>query len=52
MEMRFVTAKLLKRFDFSLAPEQSQEAFIEGMRDNLTLGTAPLQVLWRRRDSQ
>lgn len=52
MEMRFVTAKLLKRFDFSLAPEQSQEAFIEGMRDNLTLGTAPLQLLWRRRDSQ
>ncbi|KAI9036030.1 cytochrome P450 [Aspergillus affinis] len=50
MELRCVTAQLLSRYDVSLAPGQSKEAFLEGAHDYFTLTTAPLQLMWRRRE--
>ncbi|KAH8432827.1 cytochrome P450 [Aspergillus melleus] len=50
MELRCVTAQLLSRYDVSMAPGQSEEAYLDGMRDTFTLMTAPLQLVWRRRE--
>ncbi|RDW74721.1 cytochrome P450 [Aspergillus mulundensis] len=49
MELRSVTAALLKRYDITLAPGQSNEAFLEGLRDTFTLVSPPLPLIFSRR---
>ncbi|KAK2791469.1 hypothetical protein FQN53_002578 [Emmonsiellopsis sp. PD_33] len=49
MELRLVTAELLRRFDVELAPEQDIGEFWGGGKDAFTLASAPLRVIFRRR---
>jgi cytochrome P450 len=49
MELRYVVAQIVHRFDVSLAPGQSAEAFLEGTKDTFTLTLAPLNVIFTKR---
>ncbi|KAL4901938.1 hypothetical protein BDW74DRAFT_169892 [Aspergillus multicolor] len=49
MELRSVTASLLKRYNITLAPGQSKETFLEGLRDTFTLVAPPLPLIFSRR---
>ncbi|KAJ5356144.1 Cytochrome P450 [Penicillium concentricum] len=52
MELRSVTAEILTRFDVSFAPDQTAAAFIDGKQDTFTLATAPLKVVFQKRDTK
>jgi cytochrome P450 len=49
MELRYVVAQIVHRFDVSFAPGQKEEAFIEGKRDAFTLACAPLSLVFSGR---
>lgn len=49
MEVRRVTALLARRYDVSLAPGQTKEAFVRGLRDNFTLATPDLDLTFSPR---
>lgn len=51
MEIRHVTAQILTKFDVSLAPSQTVNDFIKGLRDAFTLVTAPLRVVFKERET-
>lgn len=44
MEVRRVTALLARRYDVRLAPGQTKDAFVRGLRDNFTLATPELAL--------
>lgn len=49
MELRRVAAEVFTRYEVSFAPEQTETAFLEGKKDNFTLVTGSLQLLFSRR---
>ncbi|KAF5863921.1 hypothetical protein ETB97_009028 [Aspergillus alliaceus] len=50
MELRRVVAEILTRYDVSFAPNQTASAFTDGKVDTFTLVTAPLKLLFQRRE--
>lgn len=44
MEVRYVTAQLVRRYNVALAPGQTPEAFLEGKRDAFTLALGELNL--------
>ncbi|KAJ5817645.1 Cytochrome P450 [Penicillium robsamsonii] len=52
MELRCVTAEILTRFDVSFAPDQTVAAFIDGKQDAFAVATAPLKVVFQRRENK
>lgn len=49
MEIRWVTAQIVRRWDVAFAPGQGKEAFIEGQRDTFTLVLPTLNLIFARR---
>lgn len=49
MEVRRVTALIARQYDVALAPGQTKEAFLGGLRDNFTLATPSLDLTFSRR---
>lgn len=49
MELRYVTAELVRQYDVRLAPGQTAEAFIEGKRDTFTLSLDELNLVFDKR---
>jgi len=50
MELRYVVAQIVYRFDVALAPGQSKDAFLDGKRDTFTLALGPLNMVFSRRN--
>ncbi|KAJ4397171.1 hypothetical protein N0V93_001395 [Gnomoniopsis smithogilvyi] len=48
-EVRRVTALIAHRYNVALAPGQTKEAFLSGIRDNFTLATPKLELTFSRR---
>lgn len=48
-EVRRVTALLAHRYNVALAPGQTKEAFLGGLRDNFTLACPDLDMTFSRR---
>jgi len=48
-ELRYVVAHVLRRYNFSFAPEQEVEAFLDGKRDTFTLFSGPLHLVFTPR---
>lgn len=44
-----MTALIARKYDVALAPGQTKEAFVSGLRDNFTLATPDLQLTFSRR---
>lgn len=49
MELRSVIAQIVHRFDVTLAPGQSEQAFLRGKRDTFTLALGPLNLVFTHR---
>ncbi|CAG8934783.1 unnamed protein product [Penicillium salamii] len=49
MEIRRIVAELLRSYDISLAPDQTEESFIRGKVDTFTLSAAPLFLNFTKR---
>jgi hypothetical protein len=52
MELRRVTAEILTRYDVSFAPGQRESDFWNGKKDTFTLVTAPLQLIFKKREAK
>lgn len=52
MELRCVMAEILTRYDVSFAPSQKASAFLEGKKDTFTLVTAPLELVFAKREGK
>lgn len=50
MEVRHVTAQIVRKYDVELAPGQTPEAFLDGKKDAFTLALGPLQLVFRARE--
>ncbi|KAH7014166.1 cytochrome P450 [Microdochium trichocladiopsis] len=51
MEIRYVTAELVRRYDVKLAPGQTADGFIEGKRDTFTLALGKLDLVFNKRSA-
>jgi cytochrome P450 len=49
MEIRYVVAQIIHRYDLALAPGQSEELFLRGKRDTFTLVLGPLNLVFSHR---
>ncbi|KAF7846282.1 hypothetical protein BT93_L4670 [Corymbia citriodora subsp. variegata] len=49
MEMRYVAAEIVRKYDIALAPGQTPKAFLDGKRDTFTLALGPLNLLFTDR---
>ncbi|KAK9771404.1 hypothetical protein SCAR479_11883 [Seiridium cardinale] len=49
LEVRHVTARILRDYDISFMPTYDPETFLKGKRDTFTLSLAPLQLVFTRR---
>ncbi|KAK4235800.1 hypothetical protein C8A03DRAFT_17500, partial [Achaetomium macrosporum] len=49
LEMRWVVAEILSRYDLEIAPGQTREMFLGGKQDTFTTVSAPLPVIFRER---
>lgn len=49
MEVRRVTTLIAHRYHVALAPGQTKEAFLAGLRDNFTLACPSLDLSFTRR---
>lgn len=49
MEVRRVTALIARKYDVAMAPGQTKEAFLGGLRDNFTLATPALNLVFSPR---
>lgn len=49
LELRRVVAEILWRYDLTIAPGQSKEAFLDGKQDTFTTVSAPLPVVFTER---
>ncbi|KAG8169544.1 hypothetical protein KVR01_000289 [Diaporthe batatas] len=49
MEVRRVTVLIARKFDVAMAPGQTKEAFLGGLRDNFTLATPALNLVFSPR---
>lgn len=46
-----MTAQILRRYDVTMAPDQTAQQFLDGKRDTFTLALAPLKLVFSRRKS-
>lgn len=49
MEVRRVTTLIAHKYDVTMAPGQTQKAFLGGLRDNFTLATPALNLVFSPR---
>lgn len=49
MEIRGVTSRILQKYDISLAPGQTKEAFFDGLVDGFTLACPKLDLIFTPR---
>ncbi|EFX00659.1 cytochrome p450 monooxygenase [Grosmannia clavigera kw1407] len=49
MEIRYVASQIVRKYDFSFAPGQTKEAFINGQKDAFILSLPALNVVLTRR---
>jgi len=49
MELRYVVAQIVYRYDVALAPGQTETAFLAGKRDTFTLALGPLNLRFAHR---
>ncbi|KAL2152874.1 hypothetical protein VTH82DRAFT_4029 [Thermothelomyces myriococcoides] len=49
LELRRVIAEILSRYDLTIAPGQTKEAFLEGKQDTFTTVSAPLPIIFTER---
>ncbi|KAH8660217.1 cytochrome P450 [Xylariales sp. PMI_506] len=50
MELRYVVSQILYQFDVELAPEQSEEVFLDSKRDTFTLALPKLSLIFSPRN--
>jgi cytochrome P450 family 628 len=50
MELRYVVAQIVHRYDVALAAGESRKRFENGMRDNFTLSLGPLNMVFSHRE--
>jgi hypothetical protein len=50
MEVRNVTANIVRRYNIALAPFQSSKAFLDGKKDTFTLSLGPLELVFDDRN--
>jgi len=50
MALRQATVRIMREFDFSLAPQQDPAAFANGLKDTFTLSTPALYMVFTPRD--
>lgn len=49
MEVRYVTAQIVRRYNVNLAPGQTPKAFLDGKRDTFTLALGELNLVFEPR---
>jgi len=49
MELRYVVAQIVHRYDVALAPGMTEKAFLDGKRDTFTLALGPLNLVFTDR---
>ncbi|KAL2158834.1 hypothetical protein VTH06DRAFT_4026 [Thermothelomyces fergusii] len=49
LELRRVVAEILSRYDLTIAPGQTQQAFLDGKQDTFTTVSAPLPIIFTER---
>lgn len=49
LEMRRLIAEILWRYDVSVSPDHSAEAFLDGKEDTFTTVSAPLRLVFTDR---
>ena len=49
MEIRYVTAQIVHKYNVAFAPSQSPEVFLKGKRDTFTLALGPLDLVFSPR---
>ncbi len=49
LELRRVVAEILWRYDLTLAPGQTKEAFLDGKQDTFTTVSAALPIVFTKR---
>ena len=49
MELRYVVAQIVYRYDIALAPGYSKESFLDGKKDAFTLALGPLNLVFSHR---
>ena len=52
MELYYVTAEILTKYDASFAQGQTKSAFLEGKIDAFTLVAAPLELVFKEREGK
>lgn len=50
MEVRNVTAHIVRRYNVVFAPGQSSKAFLDGKKDAFTLSLGPLELVFDDRN--
>ncbi|KAF8851331.1 averantin oxidoreductase [Acephala macrosclerotiorum] len=50
MEVRYVTAQIVRRYNVKLAPGQTPKAFLDGKRDTFTLALSELNLVFEPRN--
>ena len=49
MELRYVVAQIVHRYDVALAAGESRQNFVKGIRDWFTMGFEPLNMVFKQR---
>ncbi|KAL2166799.1 hypothetical protein VTG60DRAFT_2152 [Thermothelomyces hinnuleus] len=52
LELRRVVAEILWRYDLTIAPGQTKQAFLDGKQDTFTTVSAPLPIIFTERSRQ
>ena len=50
LELRRVVAEILWRYDLTIAPGQTKEAFLDGKQDTFTTVSASLPIIFTERE--
>lgn len=50
MELRYVVANLVNRYEISLAPDQREDVFLNSKVDALALNPGPLMTVFKKRN--
>jgi hypothetical protein len=50
LELRRVVAEILWRYDLTIAPGQSKEAFLDGKQDTFTTVSGSLPIIFTKRE--
>lgn len=49
MEVRYMTAQIVRKYDVALASDQNPKDWVDGKRDTFTLALASLNLVFTRR---